>query len=158
MTVGEPAEEIAVGTEEPAAEETPVDLAIDDLFADEEPTEEIAVAKEEPVVSTAAPAAPAETEIVNGDPAVIAPAAEPVAVTTEVPAEDPVDTYTDVDGTEIEVPAPAADEQPAEDGDEKSEEEEDETIIPESHARKVTAEQINENRKSILSIKSKVVK
>jgi hypothetical protein len=80
-----------------------------------------------------------------------------VAVTTEVPAEDPVDTYTDVDGTEIEVPAPAADEQPADNGEEKPEEEEDETIIPESHARKVTDEQINENRKSILSIKSKVV-
>lgn len=156
VTVGEPAKEIAVATEEPAAEETPVDLAIEDLFADEEPTEEIAVATEEPAV--AAPAAPAETEIVNGDPAVIAPAAEEPVAVAEVPAEDPVDTYTDVDGTEIEVPAPAADEQPAEDGEEKPEDEEDETIIPESHARKVTAEQINENRKSILSIKSKVVK
>lgn len=147
LTVDEPSGETeiaAVADDIPAEEtgETP-DFAIDDLFADEEPAAEV-------VEPTPAPA----EEVTVSTEEVPAPIAE-------VPAEDPVDTYTDPDGTEIEVPAPAADENPTEeesdDSDDKSEED-DETIIPESHARKVTKDQINENRKSILSVRSKVIK
>jgi hypothetical protein len=94
-----------------------------------------------------------------------------VVETPEETVTDIVDTYTDPDGTEIEVPAPAADEKPAEEpaaaedgvetpeegADEESDEEkEDDSIIPENHTRQVTKEQINENRKSILSVKSKI--
>ena len=138
-------------TDEPVADE-PVEVAepdadeldnfdLDDLFADDEPT--ATPATEEPVETTA-------TDVV------------------ETPAEtvtDVVDTYTDPDGTEIEVPAPAAEETPAEDGVDTPEEDaeqlsdedkDDDSIIPENHTRQVTKEQINENRKSILSIKSKI--
>ena len=82
---------------------------------------------------------------------------------TEAPVNDPVDTYTDIDGTEIEVPAPDAnaDEDADEDKDEdsddekKNDDETDNTVIPENYSRKPTKKQINENRKSIISIKKK---
>jgi hypothetical protein len=99
-----------------------------------------------------------------------------IVETPEETVTDVVDTYTDPDGTEIEVPAPAAGETPeeepatteepaSEDGvetpeegadEESDEEKEDDSIIPENHTRQVTKEQINENRKSILSVKSKI--
>ena len=66
----------------------------------------------------------------------------------EVPEADPVDTYTDVDGTEIEVPAPEADAEETE----TPEEDEDESIIPESK-KAPKANTVNENRKAILNIK-----
>ncbi len=86
---------------------------------------------------------------------------EEPAETTDVTI-DPIDTYTDIDGTEIEVPAPDADsneetETPEE--DENSEEIEtsekdknDDSIIPESK-EEVNKKSVNENRKAILNIK-----
>ena len=71
---------------------------------------------------------------------------------------DPVDTYTDIDGTEIEVPAP---EVPEEGEDDEEKEEEDpaaalaDDVIPENFSRKVTKKEMNENRKAILSVKKK---
>ena len=109
--------------------------------------------EEEPVAADE-PAVPAEA----GTPEP-APAEAPV-VAAEEPVSDPVETYTDPDGTEIEVPADNAGEETPEDGEEKSDEEnsDDDTLIPESHKREVSKEQINENRKSILSVKAKIVK
>ena len=78
---------------------------------------------------------------------------ETPAVETPEMTTDPVDTYTDIDGTEIEKPAEVIG------GEETPEKPEEETaeddIIPESYGRKVTKEQMNENRKSILSVKAK---
>ena len=137
-------------TDEPVADEPEVaepdadeldNFDLDDLFADDEPT--ATPATEEPAETTA-------TDVVE---------------TPEETVTDVVDTYTDPDGTEIEVPAPAAEETPAEDGVDTPEEDaekpsdedkDDDSIIPENHTRQVTKEQINENRKSILSIKSKI--
>lgn len=152
-----------VVTDEPVADEPAAlpepdaddldNFDLDDLFTDEEP------AATEEVPAPAAEETPAET--VSTD----------VVETPEETVTDVVDTYTDPDGTEIEVPAPAADEKPAEepaaaedgvetpeegDDEESDEEKEDDSIIPENHTRQVTKEQINENRKSILSVKSKI--
>ena len=84
----------------------------------------------------------------------------PAEAGTPEPVADPVETYTDPDGTEIEVPADDAGEETPEEGEEKSDDEtaDDETLIPENHKREVSKEQINENRKSILSVKAKIVK
>lgn len=136
----EPVDDEPVEVEEPDADELD-NFDLDDLFADDEPT--ATPATEEPVETTA-------TDVVE---------------TPEETVTDVVDTYTDPDGTEIEVPAPAAEETPAEDGVDTPEEDaekpsdedkDDDSIIPENHTRQVTKEQINENRKSILSIKSKI--
>ena len=68
---------------------------------------------------------------------------------------DPVETYTDTDGTEMEVPAPAADEETEDDGIETPEKkDDDESLIPESK-KTLTARQVNENRRSILGIRGK---
>ena len=136
----EPVADEPVAVAEPDADELD-NFDLDDLFADDEPT--ATPATEEPVETTATDVVETPTETVT----------------------DVVDTYTDPDGTEIEVPAPAAEETPAEDGVDTPEEDaekpsdedkDDDSIIPENHTRQVTKEQINENRKSILSIKSKI--
>lgn len=67
-------------------------------------------------------------------------------------ATDPVDTYTDAEGTEIEVPAEKignASDDEAEDADENIELDD---VIPESYKRRRSGKRINEKR-SILSIK-----
>lgn len=129
-----PEEEIVVA-DEPAA----IEPDIEDITEPEE--DEVAVADDEPVI--------ADTEDLFTDFDL-----DDEEIDTEVPAEilvpeaDPVDTYTDVDGTEIEVPAPEADAEETE----TPEEDEDESIIPESKkAPKTNA--VNENRKAILNIK-----
>ena len=88
-------------------------------------TDIVAPADADAVAPSAVPAAPETSDddfladIFNDDdlnvaPVVDEPVAEPasavpaVETPAEVPATDPVDTYTDIDGTEIEVPAPDA--------------------------------------------------
>lgn len=158
MSADEPAAGEVVSTEddvdivpadEPVAAEAPAsdveDFDIENIFD---------LGEEEPVAADE-PAVPAEA----GTPEP-APADAPV-VAAEEPVTDPVETYTDPDGTEIEVPADNSGEETPEEGEEKSDEEnadDDDTLIPENHKREVTKEQINENRKSILSVKAKIVK
>lgn len=67
---------------------------------------------------------------------------------------DPVDTYTDIDGTEIEVPAPEVPETEEKDEEDPAAALADD-VIPENFSRKVTKKQMNENRKAILSVKKK---
>lgn len=61
---------------------------------------------------------------------------------------DPVQTYTEPDGTEVEIPAPDADKE------EDEENKDDESIIPESEKTKAeSSKQINESRNKILGVK-----
>ena len=143
-----PEEEVAVVAEEPeeeivvADEPAAVEPDIEDITEPEEV--EVEVTDDEPVI--------ADTEDLfidfdlddeESDTEVPAEILAP-----EVPEADPVDTYTDVDGTEIEVPAPEADAEETE----TPEEDEDESIIPESK-KALKANAVNENRKAILNIK-----
>ena len=127
-----------VVSDEPAS----VEPAIEDITEPEE--DEVTVVDDEPVI--------ADTEDLftdfdlddeESDTEVPAEILAP-----EVPEADPVDTYTDVDGTDIEVPAPEADAEETE----TPEEDEDESIIPESK-KAPKANTVNENRKAILNIK-----
>ena len=87
------------------------------------------------------------------------------AATSETPADDtevvndPVQTYTDDEGTEIEIPAADSDEDDTtedepefDDMEDIVSDDDDETVIPESKATK-KGKAINENRKRIVGIK-----
>ena len=86
------------------------------------------------------------------------------AATSETPADDtevandPVQTYTDEEGTEIEIPAADSDEETTEDEPEFDDmedivsDDDDETVIPESKATK-KGKAIYENRNRIVGIK-----
>ena len=91
---------------------------------------------------------------------------EEVETEIDVPVADPVNVEVDDDGTEIELPAQISDTTDSDDIDIDAEIEDltaddldddnDESVIPESvQHRTVSRKQINENRKSILSIKKK---
>lgn len=129
--------------------------SIEDIITDETPEEEeVVVADETPVVTPESNFddlfADTDFDLDSEEQSMPATDTDVVATetpATEVPSSDPVDTYTDVDGTEIEVPAPDAEK------DEEDEEESD--VIPESKKTSVSGKSVNENRKAILGIKKK---
>jgi hypothetical protein len=154
----------------------------DKLFAEPEDIEVGEVTVDEPEVKPADPiadassAVPAETsdddflaDIFNDDDLNVSP------VASEEPVADPVDTYTDIDGTEMEVPAPVAEPdtdasvEPAETEKETTpvdssvapeenaiddliDDELDDSILPESKQIRKKAKALNEARKNIVSI------
>lgn len=153
-------EDITVG------DEPSVDLSGTDVAAEPVAVDSVADA---PSAVPAEPAADDDilADIFNDDDMDVTPE-EPSAVTPDIPTvadepvADPVDTYTDIDGTEIEVPAP---EKPAEDAPVDSsvapaetniedliDDELDDSIIPESKKVRRDAKAVNEARKSIVGI------
>lgn len=160
--VDEPSAEEVV-TDEPVVADVPAetaDDATDDIFQDFDLDDDEVVA-DEPVASET----PAEDVLPAEDPVdtytepdgteieVPAPAADetPVdepAVTAEEPVTEPASAETPAKATSIDdiIDDTASDEEDAE---------EDESIIPESKQPKKDAKQVNEARKTILSVKSK---
>ena len=153
-------EDITVG-DEPSVDLPGTDVAVEPVAVDPVADAPSAVPTE--------PAADDDilADIFNDDDMDVTPE-EPSAVTPDIPAvaeepvADPVDTYTDIDGTEIEVPAP---ETPAEDAPVDSsvapaetniedliDDELDDSIIPESKKVRRDAKSVNEARKSIVGI------
>lgn len=110
-------------------------------------------------VPAAAPAADDDilADIFSDDELDVTPA-EPAPDVS--PVVDPVDTYTDVDGTEMEVPAPSAEETPVDASVDSAEtsiedlidDELDDSILPESKKVNKDAKVVNEARKSIVGI------
>lgn len=97
-------------------------------------------------------------DIEDDDEDAAAAASETPADDTDV-VNDPVQTYTDEEGTEIEIPAADSDEDDTtedeiefDDMEDIVSDDDDETVIPESKATK-KGKAINENRKRIVGIK-----
>lgn len=138
-----PAPVVDAPAEVPAAAPAADDDILADIFSDDE----LDVTPAEP-----APEVAPATEPVSDEPVVSEP--------SDISAVDPIDTYTDVDGTEMEVPAPAAEETPVDASvapaetsiEDLIDDELDDSILPESKKVNKDAKAVNEARKSIVGI------